>query len=150
MDNGITLCGNITAEPTLRYTAAGTPVTSFDIAANRRWTDPQSGEVKEKTTFCSVQVWRNLAENLADSCQKGQRVVVTGRLDQNTWEADDGTKRSKLRIVADDVGVSLMFGQASFVKVDRKREAQVAAATTEETVVEDPTAGEAPPAEEPF
>lgn len=132
MDNCIMECGNVTADPKLRYTDAGTPVVAFDIAINRRWTDPATQTQKEKTTFVEVQCWRQLAENVASSVRKGQRVVVIGWLDQNNWQADDGSARSKLRIVGQDVGASMMFGTTGFERVDRKAIAANATAPAEE------------------
>lgn len=146
MDNGVIFCGNVTADPTIRYTDGGIPVTSFDIAVNRRWTDPQSQEQREDTMFVGVQCWRQLAENAAESISKGQRVVITGRMEQNSWEADDGTARSKHRVVAQDVGQSMLFGTTTFTKVDRRKGAGAPAAA--ETA--SPSAQAAGDGEEPF
>lgn len=150
MDNCIMECGNVTADPKLRYTDAGTPVVAFDIAINRRWTDPATQAQKEKTTFVEVQCWRQLAENVASSIRKGQRVVVIGWLDQNNWQADDGSARSKLRIVGQDVGASMMFGETSFERVDRK--AIAATATPAEEAPASPSEAQAAAGEteEPF
>ncbi len=151
MDNALIMCGNVTAEPKLRYTQGGTPVVAFDIAVNRRWTDRETQQQKEAVTFVEVQCWRQLAENVAESVSKGQRVTVTGRLEQNNWTADDGSARSKLRIVGDDVGTSLMFGISEFKRVDR-RVSTDAAATAEAPASESPSASAAgaPDGEEPF
>jgi single-strand DNA-binding protein len=146
MDNGMTLCGNITADPTLRYTKTGTPVVSFDMAVNRRWKDQATGEDREKTTFCAVQVWRHLAEHCAESLKKGQRIIATGRLEQNTWENDAGVRQSQLRMVADDLGHSLMFGTTDFTRASKANETAVASAP----VVEREAPSGEDPGEEPF
>ena len=153
MDNTITLCGNVTNDPTLRYTSGGAPVVSFDIAVNQRWKDAATQEQREKAMFISVQAWRGLAENAAQSVRKGQRVVIQGRLDLNQWEADDGTARSKHRVIASDIASSMMFGTTEFTRVDRRAAAQIAANTEEPQGEAPPDAQQTPGAqggEEPF
>ncbi len=119
-DNSVTVCGNVVAPPELRFVGdAGAATCEFRVAVNRRllkdgeWTD---GEAQ----FFSVTAWRHLAEHCAESLDKGQRVVVTGMLRQRTWETDDGSKRSVVEIEASDVGVSLMFGTATYEKAERR------------------------------
>lgn len=151
MDNGLTLCGNVTGDPVLRYTRGNVPVTSFDIAVNRRWNDPATNERKEATTFCSVQVWRGMAENVAMSLKKGQRIIATGRLEQNVWENDAGVRQSQLRMVATDIGHSLMFATTEYTKVDRRNAAAIAQAPeVEGAPTERPTETAGEGGEEPF
>lgn len=107
-DNTVTVVGNMTRDPELRYTATGVPVADFGLAWN---TKNKDGD--ESVSFFDVTCWRDLAEHVAESVGKGNRVVVYGRLDQNTWETKDGDKRSKVRIVADEVAASLRWATAN-------------------------------------
>ena len=112
-DNTVTITGNATREPELRFTPGGQPVASFGVAVNRRWQNRQTQEWEEATSFIDVTCWAQLAENAAESVGRGTRVTVTGRLDQRRWETDNGEKRSKIEIVADDVAVSLRWATAA-------------------------------------
>lgn len=94
--------GNLTRDPELRYTPNGQAVTSFSIATNRRWNDA-SGETKDAVEFTDVVAWGKMAENIANYMKKGRRVHVTGRLQTRNWEAQDGTKRNKTEVIANDV-----------------------------------------------
>lgn len=118
-DNTITVTGNVVRDPELRFTAAGQANCTLGVAVNRRWQDRQSGEWQEATSFFDVVCWRDLAENVADSVVKGTRVVVTGRLEQRSWETKDGGKRSTVEIVADEVGPSLRWATARVEKTER-------------------------------
>ena len=111
-DNSVTIIGNITRDPELRFTASGQALTTFGVASNRRWTNRQTGQQEESTSFFDVACWGSLADNVAESLAKGNRVIVTGRLDQRSWETQDGEKRSKVEIVADEVGPSLRWATA--------------------------------------
>ena len=84
--NSITIAGNITRDPEMRYTANGRSTTTFGVAVNRSWRNQQTNEWEERTSFFNVVCWRQLAENVAASLRKGTRVVVTGRLEQRSWE----------------------------------------------------------------
>ena len=119
IDNSVTVTGNATREPELRYTPSGQSVASFGLAVNRRWQNRQTQEWEESTSFFDVTCWSQLAENAAESVGRGTRVTVTGRLDQRSWENQDGDKRSKVEIVADDVAVSLRWATASVTKNER-------------------------------
>ena len=114
--NTITIVGNLTRDPELRYTPSGQSNTRFGVAVNRRWQDRSSGEWQEATSFFDVVCWRELAENVSESLGKGSRVLVTGRLEQRTWETKEGDKRNVVEIIADEVGASLRFATA---KVER-------------------------------
>jgi single-strand DNA-binding protein len=115
----ITICGNLTAEPRLSFTQSGAAVANFTVAATPGRFDQASGEwVDGTTTFMRVDAWRELGEHCADTLDKGSRVVVTGALVTETWEKD-GQQRSAVKIVADDVGASLLFATAKVMKAIR-------------------------------
>ena len=117
--DSITVAGNLTKDPEIRYTRDGQATTSLSLAVNRRWQNQQTREWEESVSFFDVVCWRDLAENVALSLTKGARVVVTGRLDQRSWETDDHTFRSKVEIVAEDIGASLRFATVDTHKVIR-------------------------------
>ena len=119
IDNTVTITGNATREPELRFTPSGQAVANLGIAVNRRWQNRQTQEWEEKVSFIDVTCWAQLAENAAESVAKGTRVTVTGRLDQRSWENQDGDKRSKVEVVADDIAVSLKWATADVVKNER-------------------------------
>lgn len=135
-DNTITLSGNVTRDPELRYTTGGKAVASFGLAVNRRY--QVGGEWQEQTSFFDVVAWGPLGENAAGSLTKGNRIVVTGRMDQRNWETEAGDKRSKLELVADDIGASLRWAK---VKIDK---------VTRTDTNSDNEATEPAPGEEPF
>jgi single-strand DNA-binding protein len=118
-DNSITLVGNITRDPELRFLNSGQATTSFGLAVNRRWQNRQTQEWEEQTSFFDVVCWREMAENVAESLTRGSRVVVTGRLEQRTWETQDGDKRSKIEVVADEVAPSLRWATATVARNER-------------------------------
>src|SRR5437899_3742534 len=101
--NTITVVGNVTRDPELRFTPSGQANTRIGVAVNRRWQDKTSGEWQEATSFFDVVCWRELAENVSESLSRGARVLVTGRLEQRTYEKE-GEKRSVVEIIADEVG----------------------------------------------
>ena len=112
MSNTTTITGNLTREPEIRYTKEGQATAQLGVAVNRRWQDRTTQEWQESTSFFDVICWRDLAENVALSLSKGMRVVVTGRLEQRSWETDEGEHRSKVEIVADEIGPCLRFATA--------------------------------------
>ena len=114
-----TITGNITRDPELRFTPNGQAVATFGVAVNRKWKDAR-GEQQEHASFFDVKCWRELAENVTNSLAKGDRVIVTGRLEQRSWETDSGEKRSKVEIVADEVGPSLRWANATVTRVERQ------------------------------
>lgn len=124
IDNTVTITGNATREPELRFTPAGNPVANFGVAVNRRWQNRQTQEWEESVSFFDIACWGSLAENVAESIPKGCRVVVTGRLDQRSWETQDGDKRSKVEIVADDVAPSLRWATADVVRNERAEQSR--------------------------
>jgi single-strand DNA-binding protein len=118
--NSVTLVGNITRDPELRFTPSGQATASFGLAVNRIWNDRQTNERKEAVSFFDVVCWREMAENVSESLSKGSRVVVTGRLEQRSWDGADGERRSKIEVVADEVGPSLRWATAEVRKNDRR------------------------------
>jgi single-strand DNA-binding protein len=98
----VTLVGNLTRDPELRQTPGGTPVCQLGVAVNSSYKD-SSGQWMEKPNFFDVVVWGTQGENCARYLAKGRQVAVDGRLDQRSWDAQDGTKRSKVEIIADTV-----------------------------------------------
>ena len=103
MSSNVTVVGNLTRDPELRFTPAGAPVTTFGVAVNRRWQNRDNQQWEESTSFFNVTCWRDLAQNVSESLEKGARVVVTGRLEQRSWETQDGERRSVVEIVADKI-----------------------------------------------
>lgn len=114
MSNNITVIGNLTGEPELRYTQSGTAMLTGSIADNRRY--QVNGEWQEETSYVNFVAWRDLAENAAATLNKGMRVVVTGRLQQRSYEDKDGNKRNAYDIVVDDIAPSLRFATAAVTK----------------------------------
>jgi single-strand DNA-binding protein len=99
--NKVFLIGNLTRDPELRYTPSGAAVTEFGLAVSRQFTD-SSGERRENTCFVDIQMWGRQAEVANEYLRKGRPLFVEGRLDYSTWEGQDGQKRSKLRVVAEN------------------------------------------------
>jgi single-strand DNA-binding protein len=118
--NSVTVVGNLTRDPELRYTPAGAATCQFGLAVNRRWQNRQTNDWEEATSFFNVVAWREMAENVGESLTKGARVLVTGRLEQRSWETPDGEKRSVVEIVADEIGPSLRWATAQVVKNERR------------------------------
>jgi single-strand DNA-binding protein len=119
-DNSVTLVGNVTRDPELRYTAGGAAKAVFGLAVNRRWQNRTTQEWEEQVSFFNVVAWREMAENVAESIAKGARVVVTGRLEQRSWETENGEKRSVIEVNADDIGPSLRWATAQIARNERK------------------------------
>lgn len=118
--NTVTIVGNLTRDPELRYTPSGQANATFGVAVNRRWMNRQTNEWEERVSFFNVVCWREMADNVSESLAKGARVVVTGRLEQRSWETENGDKRSVVEIVADEVGPSLRWATAEIRKNDRR------------------------------
>ena len=114
--NNVTLVGNITRDPELRFTNTGQATSSFGLAVNRRWQNRQTQEWEEATSFFDVVCWREMAENTAESLSRGARVIVTGRLEQRSWETPDGDKRTKVEVIADEIGPSIRWATAQVTK----------------------------------
>lgn len=131
LGNNTTLVGNLTRDPELRFTPSAKAVVNFGLAVNRRF-QKANGEWDEVTSFFNVVAWAQLAENVASSFKKGDRVIVAGELDQRSWETDGGEKRSTVEVKADEVGASTRFAEVAITKNARKG------------------ADQAPPRDEPF
>jgi single-strand DNA-binding protein len=119
-DTPITVVGNLVADPELRFTASGQPVATFRVASTPRVRDNASGEWKDgDSLFLTCNVWRQAAENVAESLQRGMRVIVTGRLKQRNYETKEGEKRTVYEIEVDDVGPSLRNASAKVARANR-------------------------------
>ena len=119
-DSNVTIVGNLTRDPEIRYTANGAAKASFSVAVSRRWQNRQTNEWEEQTSFFNVVCWREMAENVSESLAKGTRVVVAGRLEQRSWETENGERRSVVEVVADEVGPSLRWATAQVQRHDRR------------------------------
>src|SRR5436190_24178479 len=116
----ITLVGNLTADPELRFTPSGAAVANFTVASTPRTFDRQTNEWRDgEAMFLNCAVWRQAAENVAESLQKGMRVIVQGRLKQRSYETKEGEKRTVYEIEADEVGPSLKLATAKVNKTSR-------------------------------
>lgn len=113
--NNITILGNLTRDPELRFTPSGSPVANFGIAVSRRWQN-SIGEWQEDVSYVDVVAWTSLAENCAESLKKGDRIIVSGRLQMRTWETQDGQTRNKIEVVARVIGPSLEWATALITK----------------------------------
>ncbi len=116
-DNTVTVVGNLTRDPELRFTTGGKGIASFGLAVNRRY--QQNGEWQEKVSFINISAWDTLGENAAASLTKGTRVIVTGRLEQREYETQQGEKRNVVEIVADEIGPSLRWARAEIERTQR-------------------------------
>src|SRR6266487_4284586 len=116
----ITVVGNLTADPELRFTPSGAAVASFTIASTPRTFDRNSNEWKDgEALFLRCSIWRQAAENVAESLQRGMRVVASGRLKQRSFETREGEKRTVIELDVDEVGPSLKYATAKVNKVSR-------------------------------
>ncbi len=127
MSSTVSMVGNLTRTPGLRFTPNGAAVANFGLAVNRRWKNQQTDEWEEQTSFIDVTCWRELAENVSESLDKGDRVVVTGRLEQRSWESNEGEKRSKVEVVADEVAPSLRWATCTIQRNERREGGQAPA-----------------------
>jgi single-strand DNA-binding protein len=119
-DTQITIAGNLVDDPELRFTPAGQPVARFRVASTPRYLDKNTNEWKDgDSLFLSCNVWRQAAENVAESLTRGMRVIVSGRLRQRSYETKEGEKRTVYEIEVDDVGPSLRNASAKVNKVAR-------------------------------
>jgi single-strand DNA-binding protein len=119
-DTPITVVGNLVADPELRFTASGQPVATFRVASTPRIMDRTTNEWKDgDSLFLTCNVWRQAAENVAESLQRGMRVIVTGRLKQRSYETKEGEKRTVFEVEVDDVGPSLRNASAKVARAQR-------------------------------
>ncbi len=117
-ESTVTLVGNLTRDPELRFTAGGRAVATIGIAVSRRY--QVNNEWQEQTSFFNIVCWGSLGENAAASLAKGTRIVVTGRLEQRSYETQDGEKRSVVEVVADEIGPSLRWATAQIDRNERR------------------------------
>jgi len=116
----ITVVGNLTADPELRFTSSGAAVASFTVASTPRTLDRQTGEWKDgEALFLRCNIWRQAAENVAESLTRGARVIATGRLKQRSFETKEGEKRTVVELDVDEIGPSLRYANAKVNKVQR-------------------------------
>ncbi|GAA1025828.1 MULTISPECIES: single-stranded DNA-binding protein [Amycolatopsis] len=116
----ITVVGNLTSDPELRFTPSGAAVANFTVASTPRTLDRQSGEWKDgEALFLRCSIWRQAAENVAESLTRGARVLVTGRLVQRSFETKEGEKRTVVELQVDEIGPSLRYATARVTKVSR-------------------------------
>jgi single-strand DNA-binding protein len=119
-DTNITLVGNLVDDPELRFTPSGQAVAKFRVASTPRYRDQQSGEWKDgEALFLTCNIWRQAAENVAESLQRGARVIVQGRLKQRSYETKEGEKRTVFEVEVDEVGPSLRYATARISKTTR-------------------------------
>ena len=116
--NSVTLVGNLVDDPELRFTPSGVALAKVRFAVNRRWRD-RNDEWQEETSFFGGTCWREMAESVAESLPKGARVIVTGQLEQRSWETQDGDKRSVIEIRIDEIGPSLRWATATVTRTPR-------------------------------
>ncbi|GAA1187087.1 hypothetical protein GCM10009584_31530 [Ornithinimicrobium humiphilum] len=116
----ITIVGNLTADPELRFTPSGAAVANFTVASTPRTFDRQTNEFKDgETLFMRCSVWREAAENVSESLTRGTRVVVTGRLVSRSWQTQEGENRTVMEMQVDEIGPSLRYATAKVTKAQR-------------------------------
>jgi single-strand DNA-binding protein len=119
-DTTITVVGNLTADPELRFTPSGAAVANFTVASTPRILDRQSNEWKDgEALFLRCNIWREAAENVAESLTRGARVIVTGRLKQRSYETKEGEKRTVMEVEVEEIGPSLRYATAKVNKASR-------------------------------
>lgn len=119
MNNSVTLVGNLTRDPELRYTATGTALVNTGLAWNRRY--QQNGEWQEEVNFFNLTIWGEMAENVAASLGKGSRVIVFGSLQQRSWENQEGEKRTAIDVKVDSIGPDLRWAQCQVERTEREK-----------------------------
>lgn len=119
-DTTITLVGNLTDDPDLRFTPSGAAVANFTVASTPRFFDKQTNEWKDsEALFLRCSIWRQAAENVAETLQRGARVIVTGRLKQRSYETREGEKRTTFEVEVEEIGPSLKYATAKVTKTSR-------------------------------
>jgi single-strand DNA-binding protein len=116
--NSVTLIGNLVDDPELRFTPSGVAMTKIRFAVNKRYQN-RDGEWQEETSFFGGTCWRDMAENVAESLQKGLRVIVIGELQQRSWETQDGDKRSVVEVDIKEIGPSVRWATTTVTKTPR-------------------------------
>ncbi|MEO7803489.1 MAG: single-stranded DNA-binding protein [Actinomycetota bacterium] len=140
MSNSVTVAGNLTRDPELKYTPSGAAVVKFGLAVNRSYTN-RNGDKVEQTSFVNVSAWASLAENVAESLHVGDRVIVNGRLESHSWETEEGQKRSTIEIQADEVGPSIRWATVTINKTKRTGPGEWGTESVSETQEQEVSAG---------
>ena len=141
-ETALTIVGNLTGDPELRFLPNGTGLAKFTVASTPRVFDREKNEYRDgEPLFLTCTVWRELAEHVAESLTKGTRVVVVGRLRLSRWETPEGDKRSSYGLDVDEIGPSLRFAQAKVTKATRSKASE---GFTPEAVPDDPWSTAAP------
>jgi single-strand DNA-binding protein len=144
-DTNITMIGNLTNDPELRFTPNGAAVAKFTVASTPRYMDRTTNEWKDgDTLFLNCQIWRQAAENVAESLTRGMRVIVSGRLKQRSYETKEGEKRTVFEVEVDDVGPSLRNATAKVTKTTRQNGGAAASSFTAAEASDDPWASTTP------
>jgi len=139
-DTTITMIGNLVDDPELRFTPSGAAVAKFRVASTPRYLDKQTNEWKDgESLFLQCQIWRQAAENVAESLTKGMRVILSGRLKQRSYETKEGEKRTVFEVEVDEVGPSLRNATAKVTKAQRSG-GQSSAPVAADSFNEDPWA----------
>ena len=159
-DTVITVIGNLTADPELRWTQAGAAVADFTVASTPRTYDRNAGEWRDgDTLFMRCSVWRETAENVAESLRKGMRVIVQGRLTQRSYDTQQGERRTVVELQVDEVGPSLRRARAQVTRVQAQAASAPSASASasggaagwgQEAPQHDPWGAPAAPSEPPF
>jgi single-strand DNA-binding protein len=127
----VTVVGNLTSDPELRYTQSGLAVANFTIASTPKQFDKAKGEMVDgDSLFLRASVWREFAEHVAGTLTKGSRVIATGRLKQRSYETKDGEKRTSIELEVDEIGPSLRFATAQVTRAQSSRDSAPAGGTT--------------------
>ena len=143
----ITVVGNLTSDPELRYTQSGLAVANFTIASTPRSFDRASNDWKDgEALFLRASVWREFAEHVAGSLTKGSRVVATGRLKQRSYETKEGEKRTSIELEVDEIGPSLRYATAQVTRAASSRDGQGGGNQSRGQVADEPWAASAPAA----
>ena len=129
--NSVTIAGNLGEDPEIRFTKGGQAVSNFSVASTPRVYNKDKNEWADgETLWMRVTAWGDMAENVAETLRRGNRVLVTGRLEQNNWVTEEGEKRSSIQMVADDVAPSLLFATAVVTRTEAKTKPVPKARTT--------------------
>ena len=142
-ENQITIVGNVTDEPELRFTPSGQAVANFTVAVNRRYKNRDGNWEDKLDGFFRCSAWGSLGENVAESCKKGTRVLVSGRLQQRSWEDQQGNTRRDIEIQVDEAGPSLRWATAAVQKSQRSGPSQGAAQSAPQSAAPAPQAAPA-------
>ena len=133
------MIGNLVSDPELRFTPSGAAVAKFTVASTPRYLDKNTNEWKDgDSLFLQCQIWRQAAENVAESLTRGMRVIVSGRLKQRSYETKEGEKRTVFEVEVDEVGPSLRNATAKVTKTTRAASGNTFSSGTTETSAEDP------------